>query len=695
MQSTRFIRTYLIILALAGALAVGIACGGETETVTEIQTVVVEKQVTSIEKVVETVVVEKQVTSIEKVVETVVVERTVEGKTVKVVETVIVEKPVTRTEKVVETVIVERPVTRTEKVVETVVVEKVVVATPTAVPETATAAPEITIKEPPSPKSDPDTLNIGLVVLDAGPGWPASTMPAYLARNIGIGEELFTQSVGDNSTGELATSWELAPDLSKVTIQIREGVKFHNVEQDWGELTARDLAWSINQVNTGTNPVSIAGSAANFEALFGNNEAIPVDDYTLELTFENFDVRWSSYLLNGAGLVGHMSTSKKAADEKGEAWMRDNIVSTGPYRVIRWVENDVAELEATGNHWRKNGQFKTVILREIPEESTRVAAMSTGELDAADLALKSAQLMAASGFVTQGAGRSSQLGVFFSGNIWETVHASTGEPLPDTGNCVINLPWIGCPGIEGDMENAKMVRRALALAYDRDLINESVLSGLGYPNEVSWWDIKNPNWQDKWNYGTDMAEANRLLDDAGFEKDEDGVRFQIPLFVGPELGGGRGTNGEVGDAVSGFWQDLGIETEVLKYSYLVFRPGIVARSNNVPFLTTCDDGNSAIPWDWPKGLVASSLTRGGFSCGFEAPEIAQGYLTMAKNPDVERRIQLSNQILDFVYDWTLQPGVVVVPEFITYNPKSIASWEMKPTLTGAWTSLENAVPARR
>ena len=121
----------MIILALAGALAAGIACGGETETVTEVQTVVVEKQVTSIEKVVETVVVEKQVTSIEKVVETVVVERTVEGKTVKVVETVIVEKPVTRTEKVVVTVIVEKPVTRTEKVVETVVVEKVVVATPT------------------------------------------------------------------------------------------------------------------------------------------------------------------------------------------------------------------------------------------------------------------------------------------------------------------------------------------------------------------------------------------------------------------------------------------------------------------------------------------------------------------------------------------------------------------------------------
>ena len=66
-------------------------------------------------KVIETVVVEKQVTTVETVVETVVVEKHAE-QTEKVAETVVVEKPVTRTEEVV------------EKVVETVVVEKAVVA---------------------------------------------------------------------------------------------------------------------------------------------------------------------------------------------------------------------------------------------------------------------------------------------------------------------------------------------------------------------------------------------------------------------------------------------------------------------------------------------------------------------------------------------------------------------------------------
>ena len=60
--------------------------------------------------VVETVIVEKPVIRVEKVVETVVVEKMVEGKVVVVLQTVIVEKPVTITEKVVETVVVEKEV---------------------------------------------------------------------------------------------------------------------------------------------------------------------------------------------------------------------------------------------------------------------------------------------------------------------------------------------------------------------------------------------------------------------------------------------------------------------------------------------------------------------------------------------------------------------------------------------------------
>ena len=97
-----------------------------------VETVVVEKVLEGqTVRVVETVIVEKPVIRVEKVVETVVVEKIVEGQTVTVVETVIVEKPVTRVEIVIETVVVEK--------------EAAVLPTPTPAaemaPPAATAAP--------------------------------------------------------------------------------------------------------------------------------------------------------------------------------------------------------------------------------------------------------------------------------------------------------------------------------------------------------------------------------------------------------------------------------------------------------------------------------------------------------------------------------------------------------------------------
>ena len=131
-KSLRIEKSVLLAITLVAAFSAAVACGGETV----VQTVVVEKEVTRVERVVETVVVEKPVTQVERVVETVVVEREVAGETVKVVETVVVEKPVTRIEKVVETVEVEveRVVEVEKQVVATVVVERQVIATATPRP---------------------------------------------------------------------------------------------------------------------------------------------------------------------------------------------------------------------------------------------------------------------------------------------------------------------------------------------------------------------------------------------------------------------------------------------------------------------------------------------------------------------------------------------------------------------------------
>ena len=95
---------------------------------------------------------------------------------------------------------------------------------------------------------------------------------------------------------------------------------------------------------------------------------------------------------------------------------------------------------------------------------------------------------------------------------------SIGEPLDVEGSGVYanDLPWIGNPfspdddnnpaGMD-DMEQARLVRWALAMAVDRESVNDQLLNGLGGPVYVEFIDPKSEHWQDKWHVPYDPAKA--------------------------------------------------------------------------------------------------------------------------------------------------------------------------------------------
>jgi hypothetical protein len=119
----------------------------------------------------------------------------------------------------------------------------------------------------------------------------------------------------------------------------------------------------------------------------------------------------------------------------------------------------------------------------------------------------------------------------------------------------------------------------------------------------------------------------------------------------------------------------------------------VERATTVPYQIWWDDGNAIYPWDWPRGLAQSTLTRGGFSNGFETPIIAQSYLKTAAEPDPKKRIQLQNELIDYLHYWALQPASVNIPILYVLNPKAIKEWKMEPSPFEA-SSLHKIVPAR-
>ena len=583
-----------------------------------------------------------------------------------------------------------------------------------------TAAPVPVAGEAPDPKNDAGTISFGRSNLPCNPGAGSVFCGQYNAVSWGVGEDLFTWRWRDDGTveyaaGQLATGWDLASDGLSVSVDVRTDAEFHN---GWGTMTAQDVAWSYNQVNPLITKHSIAPSASYFSTLFGENAAVAVDDDTVEYTFAAVDSHWHTYMMNGNGFVGMVVHPQKAQEENGEDWMRENFVGTGPFQVEEWIRDDRAVFTKSGHHWEFDPAVERIVIQAMPEDATRVAALKTGELDAAELAIKSVPEVLEDGFTSTGSGNASQQGVIFSGNLWETHNALTGADLntPANGVYARDLQWIGnpyspndgdnpdaldCPdGADpmqmeqscGDMEQARLVRWAVAMAIDKEAINEQLLNGLGWPVHVGYADEKSEFWDTKWEYPYDPAMAEEYLDKAGYPRKGNGVRFPMPLFISSGHTGGLGE--EIGDAIGGMMADIGIETAVLKYPYAVYRPGLVNRSATIPRLTAGDDGQTIYPFDWPKGIEESSLSRGGYCMCYETEWISEIYLGVAEENDSQKRIDLNRQYFDNMHYWALKPGVVAVPNLTIYNPNSIAEWVMEPTPFGT-SAFWNLVPVDR
>ena len=610
-----------------------------------------------------------------------------------VIQTVIVEKEVKGDDVIVEnTVIVEKEV----QVENTVIVEKEVVVNQTVVVvATVAAATAIPLPTPveiniPDPKNSVGNLTMAIDAVGGGGGFQSAGAATEGAMHFSVTETFFMVTDDSPETGVLVSDWSLATDLSSVTLNIRSGIEFHG---GYGELTAEDIAWNVNDANNGTNPLSIHGQAGDMNALFGKNPWEVIDSHTVKATFAAFNPTWTTRELNLGGESVAM-VSKKAFDTNGEDWALEpsNMIGTGPFEIVEWVPDDRVVTKAVANHWRQTASVNQITWLEVPETDTKMAMLRTGEADMGQVPLNRVGELRAQGFdVIPAGGRADEIGIMFGGNLWESEHTTSGEPLDRQPlNQARRLPWLGHPDDADDMAQAAKVRQALALAIDRELINEQLNEGLGWPTYITMFSPTAPEWQDKWNIPYDPQAAEAMLDEAGLRRGSNGVRFEIVLYGQPS----PPFYADMALAIGGLWDEIGVRTAVQTHSYNLIRPSLVQRTIANPFLKTCGESTSSAPWDWPRGIKMSSASRGGFSCAQESPEIA-GWLKQAQiEPDAQERININNQMAQWMFDWAFAPGVVAVPTTVTINPKSIESWAMPRAFQASYRSPENIVPAR-
>jgi peptide/nickel transport system substrate-binding protein len=391
----------------------------------------------------------------------------------------------------------------------------------------------------------------------------------------------------------LAESWKMSEDGLYWEFKLRKGVKFHNGEA----FTADDVKATYERIlrlkkNEGAPSLIRAGLRVEV-----------VDDYTVRIhTDEPMVIFPTTYASPGYGCV----TPKDYTEKVGDKEFGENPVGTGPYRFVERKMGEHVKLEANQEFWHPDEQYqpgiKNLTLKIIPELSTRLAMMKTGEAQLADgiTGALIAQVRSTPGLKT----------VSSKATAWGAIRIFDHE---DAAN------------VEGSPFTDVRVRRALNYAVNKQAIVDKIYFGEASPVNSAFLTTAfgyNPEWPALYPYDLDKAKA--LLKEAGYG---DGFETLLNFYVSsswPMIP-------ESMEAVAGFWKKVGVKATLKQWEAGTYFAKFRDRSM--------------------RGLAAESMTGGSTEAGVGGRIFWHGtgsYSTVWTNKEIDQL--LDKELL------TLDPG---------------------------------------
>jgi peptide/nickel transport system substrate-binding protein len=141
---------------------------------------------------------------------------------------------------------------------------------------------------------------------------------------------------------DLAHSWDIAKDGKTYTFFLRKGVEFH----DGAELTADDVKATFDRISKPPQGISIPRSI-----LFKTVSEINVrDKYTIE--FKLSEPRAASFMMAAFASGWNVIVRKKTLEDNNYNLRKVlNIPGTGPFRSVKYVENESWLMEKNPKYW--------------------------------------------------------------------------------------------------------------------------------------------------------------------------------------------------------------------------------------------------------------------------------------------------------------------------------------------------------
>ena len=419
---------------------------------------------------------------------------------------------------------------------------------------------------------EPDTLVIGYhrTANNFHPG-ANSALPNIMV-NMLLYDSLVIHDYKGNLQPGLATSWQKSADGLTWTFKLRDDVKFHSGRK----FTAADVKAHFD--NWKTLP-----TAVKIQAL---EEVKVIDDTTVQmklkfptLVFLNMisQTEWSY-----SGIPDSEAVKKYGKDY---GVVPESVSGTGPFVLKKWVRGQTVELERNPDYrWGSKAYqnagpvyLKKVIIRTIPEEAARSAALERQEIDI-DLSLS-----------TKDAPRLKE----------------------KKGLTVLTEPQITVHTVAFNHKKPiwqdERVRRAFMQAVDQQAIIAGAYNGFAEP-ALGFFPSNMPGHlpkseMEKIQPKYDVEQAKKLLDEAGWKVGSGGVRvkdgqpMQLAIYVYSEL------QAQLATILQEQFRKIGAEVAVKQLEYAAWEKAMRAGEHDLRYV----DGTTSSPDGASYWYVCASI----------------------------------------------------------------------------------------
>jgi len=202
------------------------------------------------------------------------------------------------------------------------------------------------------------------------PSWfdPSTAPPQITPFGIlyALHDALVRPLPGQKMGPSLAESWTESSDGLAYEFKLRRGLKFHNGDP----VTAEDVKFSFERYK-----------GAGAKELQARVEHVETPDpltvrFRLKAAWPDFMTFYGT-TATAAGIV----VPKKYLGQVGEEGFRKQPIGAGPYKFVSHTPGVEVVLEAYTGYWRRVPYVKRLVMKSVPEGTTRVAMLKKGEAD--------------------------------------------------------------------------------------------------------------------------------------------------------------------------------------------------------------------------------------------------------------------------------------------------------------------------